>query len=276
MSAGTNRRAHRALSGLTGILIVAGAGLLLLPIVALILAAPWPRIGALVRASGFGQALRLSLLTSTASLAVSTVLGVPLAWFLARVPFPGRRVLRAFCVLPMVLPPVVGGVGLLLAFGRRGLVGGPIGEVFGVTIPFTTVAVILAGAFVAMPFLVVTVEAGFGNVDDRLEEAAATLGASRWTVFWRVTFPSLRPALLAGMALAWARALGEFGATITFAGNLPGRTRTIPLAVYLELERDRDAAILLSLMMLAVSVAVLVLLRDRYLGVRTPRRDDDR
>ncbi len=220
------------------------------------------------------QALWLSLVSSTLSLGLSVVLGVPLAWLLARGRFRGRRLLRAFCVLPMVLPPVVGGVGLLLAFGRRGLVGGPLAELTGVTIPFSTTALVLAATFVAMPFLIVTVEAGFRSVDHRLEDAAATLGASRWTVLRRVTLPLLRPSLLAGAALAWARALGEFGATITFAGNLPGRTQSVPLAVYLELERDRDAAVLLSLVLLVISVAVLVLLRDRYLGAAGSRSDD--
>lgn len=249
-----------------GGLVVLGVGLLTVPTVALLLATPWGRIGELATAPGTARALQLSLVTSLASLALSTVLGVPLAWVLARREFPGKRLLRAFAVLPMVLPPVVGGVGLLLAFGRRGLLGRPLAEIAGVTIPFTGVAVVLATTFVAMPFLVITVEAGFRAVDRRLEDAAETLGADRWTVLRRVTLPLLRPALLAGMALAWARALGEFGATITFAGNLPGRTQTVPLAVYLELERDRDAAVLLSLVLLVVSVAVLLLLRDRYLG----------
>lgn len=249
-----------------GGLVVLAVALLTVPTVALLLATPWERLGELATAPATGRALRLSLVTSLASLALSTVLGVPLAWVLARREFPGKRLLRAFAVLPMVLPPVVGGVGLLLAFGRRGLLGRPLAEIAGVTIPFTTVAVVLATTFVAMPFLVITVEAGFRAVDLRLEDAAETLGADRWTVLRRVTLPLLRPSLLAGMALAWARALGEFGATITFAGNLPGRTQTVPLAVYLELERDRDAAVLLSLVLLVVSVAVLLLLRDRYLG----------
>jgi molybdate transport system permease protein len=194
------------------------------------------------------------------------VLGVPLAWVLARVDLPGKRLLRALCVLPMVLPPVVGGVALLAAFGRRGFVGAPIAAATGVTFPFRLSGVVLAATFVAMPFLVVTVEAGLRGMERRYEDAAATLGASRWTVLRRVTLPMIAPSLAAGMALCWARALGEFGATITFAGNLQGRTQTMPLAVYLQLERDPEAAILLSLVLLAVSVAVLVALRDRYLG----------
>ena len=172
----------------------------------------------------------------------------------------------ALFALPLVLPPVVGGVALLLAFGRRGLFGGLLASTTGISLPFTTTGAVLAATFVAMPFLVVTVEAGLRQADQRLEEAAATLGASRWTVYRRVTLPQIAPALAAGTALCWARALGEFGATITFAGNLPGRTQTMPLAVYLLLESDPAAAYALSLLLLAISVAVLVGLRGRYLG----------
>ncbi|MTV26719.1 molybdate ABC transporter permease subunit [Nitriliruptoraceae bacterium ZYF776] len=255
------------LPAVAGVLVTLALTLLLLPTLALLLRTPWSDLVELLRAPVVAPALRLSLLVSLVSLGLSVALGVPLAWGLARARFPGKRLVRALCVLPMVLPPVVGGVGLLAAFGRRGLFGRPLAETFGITLPFSTTAAVLAATFVAMPFLVVTVEAGFRTVDPRYEAAAATLGASRWTVFRRVTLPLLRPSLVAGMALAWARALGEFGATITFAGNLPGRTQTVPLAVYLELERDLDAALALSFVLLAVSVAVLVLLRDRYLGV---------
>lgn len=260
-------RADRAVS-IVGVLALAGAlALFLLPLLGLLLRTPWSSLGPLLTEPRVLQALRLSLLTSLASLALSVAFGVPLAWLLARASFPGRRLLRALCVLPMVLPPVVGGVALLAAFGRRGVVGAPLARLTGFTLPFSTAGVVLAVTFVSMPFLVVTVEAGFRAVDRRLEDAAATLGASRSTTLRRVTLPLLAPSLLAGMALAWARALGEFGASITFAGNLPGRTQTVPLAVYLELERDADTAIALSLLLLAVSAAVLVLLRDRYLGV---------
>ncbi|GGI03385.1 ABC transporter permease [Egicoccus halophilus] len=260
------RRADRVLAVLVALALVAGLALFLLPLLGLLLRTPWSGLGPLLSEPRVLQALRLSVVTSLASLALSVVLGVPLAWLLARTDFPGKRLLRALCVLPMVLPPVVGGVALLTAFGRRGVVGAPLERWTGVSLPFTTLGVVLAVTFVAMPFLVVTVEAGFRAVDGRLEDAAATLGASRLTVFRRVTLPLLAPSLLAGMALAWARALGEFGASITFAGNLPGRTQTVPLAVYLELERDADTAIALSMVLLGVSVAVLVLLRDRYLG----------
>jgi molybdate transport system permease protein len=246
-----------------------GAGaiaLLVLPLAGLLIRTPWARLGELIVEPTVLSALRLSLATSVAALGLSTVLGVPLAWLLARRDFPGRALLRAVCVLPMVLPPVVGGVALLLAFGRRGLVGQPLDALTGITLPFSAAGVVLAETFVAMPFLVVTVEAGLRTMDRRYEDVAATLGASRWLAFRRVTLPLLRPSLAAGMALCWARALGEFGATITFAGNLSGRTQTMPLAVYLQLERDIDSAILLSLILLAVSVTVLVTLRGRYLG----------
>ncbi len=211
-------------------------------------------------------ALRLSLLTATLATVACLLLGVPLAWLLARTDFPGRRLVRALVTVPLVLPPVVGGVALLLVFGRRGLVGGWLDATFGFSLPFTTAGVVVAEAFVAMPFLVISVEGALRGADSRYEEAAATLGASRWTAFRRVTLPLIGPGVAAGAVLCWARALGEFGATITFAGNFPGRTQTMPLAVYLALEQDMDAAIVLSLVLLAVSVAILVGLRDRWLG----------
>jgi molybdate transport system permease protein len=239
---------------------------LVLPLVGLTVRTPWARVGELVTDPAVLQALRLSILSSLAALAISMLLGVPLALVFARYDFPGRAFVRALAVLPMVLPPVVGGVGLLTAFGRRGLVGGPLAEATGITLPFSSAAVVIAATFVAMPFLIVTVESGLRMVDRRLEDAAATLGADRWTILRRVVLPALWPSLAAGMALCWARALGEFGATITFAGNLPGRTQTMPLAVYLELERNPEAAYLISFILLAVSVAVLVALRDRFLS----------
>ncbi len=266
---GQSRRwARAALPVAMGWLAAAAVGLLVLPLVGLVLRTPWSRAGQLLAEEVVRAALGLSLVSSLAALALSTVLGVPLAWLLARRSFPGKTLLRALCVLPMVLPPVVGGVALLLTFGRRGLVGQPLAELTGVTLPFTFAAVVVAETFVAMPFLVVTVEAGLRGMDRRYEDAAATLGASRWTTLRRVTLPLVSPSVGAGMALCWARALGEFGATITFAGSLSGRTQTVPLAVYLQLETDPDAAVLLSLVLVAVSVAVLVALRGRALGVR--------
>jgi molybdate transport system permease protein len=177
-------------------------------------------------------------------------------------------VVRALVAVPMVLPPVVGGVALLSAFGRHGVVGAPLRELFGTQIPYTTTAVVLAHTFVALPFLVISVEGALRGTSTRLEIAAATLGADRWTTFRRVTLPLVVPGLMAGLVLAWARSLGEFGATITFAGNYPGTTRTMPLEIYTMLQEDPDAAVALSVVLLAACVGVLVLLRERWWGVR--------
>jgi len=239
-------------------------GFLAVPLLGLLNQTPWGHLLTELTSPIALQALRLSLICSLGAVAVSLLLGVPLAFLLARVQFPGRNLVRALTTLSMVLPPVVGGVALLLAFGRRGLVGQWLDQAFGVTLPFTTAGAILAEAFVAMPFLVITCEAGLRAMDRRYEDAAATLGAGRWTTFRRVTLPLIAPSLGAGIALCWARALGEFGATITFAGNLPGVTQTMPLAVYIALETDLQAAIALSLVLLVVSLAVLISLRDRW------------
>jgi molybdate transport system permease protein len=241
---------------------VLGLLFLVLPLFGLLVRTPWTSVPRLLAAPGSLTALRLSLITATLATALALLLGVPLAWLLARVRFPGRRLVRALVTIPLVLPPVVGGVALLLVFGRRGLVG----SWWGLSLPFTTAGVVVAEAFVAMPFLVVAVEGALLAADLRYEEAAVTLGASRWTVFRRITLPMVGPGVAAGAVLCWARALGEFGATITFAGNFPGRTQTMPLAVYLALESDPDSAILLSLVLLVVSVAVLVGLRGRWIG----------
>jgi molybdate transport system permease protein len=244
----------------------AGLAFLVLPLVGLLARTPWSELPARLAAPGVVDALRLSLGTATAATVVSVALGVPLAWLLARRAFPGRRLVRALVTLPLVLPPVVGGVALLLVFGRRGLLGRWLESAFGVTVPFTTTAVVLAETFVAMPFLVISVEGALRAANARYEEAAATLGATPWTTFRRVTLPLVAPGVAAGAVLCWARALGEFGATITFAGNFPGRTQTMPLAVYLALESDPAAAIVLSLVLLTVSVAILAGLRERWIG----------
>ena len=237
---------------------------LLLPLAGLLIRAPWGRLGAALSGSDATQALTLSLWTATVSTAISMIIGVPLAWVLARSSFPGQRLLRALVTLPLVLPPVVGGVALLLAFSRTGIVGRYLDSWFGLTIPFSPLAVVMAETFVAMPFLIITVEGAFRSADQGFEEAAATLGAKRMTVFRRITVPMIAPSLGAGAVLCWARALGEFGATITFAGSFPGQTETMPIAVYYALENDPDAAIALSLVLLVVSVAVLASLRDRW------------
>ncbi|MHB9863172.1 molybdate ABC transporter permease subunit [Streptomyces sp. YIM S03343] len=244
---------------------LAGLAFLLLPLVALLVRAPWSTLPGQLSSTEVWQALRLSLVSATAATAVSLVLGVPLAWLLARVDFPGRGLVRALVTLPLVLPPVVGGVALLMALGRNGVVGRWLDTWFGITLPFTTAGVVVAEAFVAMPFLVISVEGTLRASDPRYEEAATTLGASRFTAFRRVTLPLIAPGVAAGAVLAWARALGEFGATITFAGNFPGRTQTMPLAVYLALQNDPEAAISLSLVLLAVSITVLAGLRDRWI-----------
>jgi molybdate transport system permease protein len=240
-----------------------GMAFLLIPLIALLIRAPWRGMGRLLSDHQVLTALRLSLECATAAMLISLLLGVPLAWVLARVQFPGIAALRALVTLPLVLPPVVGGLALLLALGRSGILGRYLDSWFGVTLPFTTAGVIVAETFVAMPFLVVTVEGALRSADPDLEEAAATLRASRMTIFRRITLPLIGPSLLAGSALAWARALGEFGATITFAGNFPGTTQTMPLAVYQALETDPEAAIALSLLLLAVAAVVLIFLRDR-------------
>lgn len=237
-----------------------------LPFVGLIWRAPWTDAWTIVRSADVRDALRLSIVCSLWSTAMSTIFGIPLAWLLARVSFVGRSFVRALCMLSMVLPPVVGGVALFFALGRRGLVGQWLDRWFDIRLPFTTAGVVIAQTFVSMPFLVITVESALRQLDQRYEDAARTLGASRWYAFRRVTLPAIRPALVAGMVLAWARALGEFGATITFAGNFPRTTQTLPLVTYLKLESNPQEAIITSLVMIAVSFAVLVGLRDRWLA----------
>ena len=257
--------ARRATPIPIGLLAGIGVAFLAVPLLGLLLRTPWARLPELLSSPIALEALRLSLVCSLGATALAIVMGVPLAWVLARSRISGKTFVRALVTLPLVLPPVVGGVALLLAFGRRGVVGQYLYDWFGIQLPFSTAGVIIAEAFVAMPFLVITLEGALRSADPRFDEAAATLGAGRWTVLRRVTLPLIAPALIAGTVLAWARALGEFGATITFAGNLPGVTQTLPLAVYAALDTDRDAAIALSLVLLVASLAVLLLLRDRYL-----------
>lgn len=256
------------------ILVIAGIAVVFfaLPFLGLLWKVPWSDAWSLLTEDSSLTALRLSIVTSLCATALSVLFGVPLAWTLARYGFPGRRIVRALCLLSLVLPPVVGGVALFTAFGRRGILGDPLFEWFGLRLPFSTSGVVLAQTFIAMPFLVLTVEAALRGLDRRSEHAARTLGASRWYAFRRVTMPAIRPALVAGAVLAWARALGEFGATITFAGNFPGRTQTAPLAVYLAFESDPGQAIVLSVVMIAISFGVLLGLRDRWLGTSIDNR----
>lgn len=242
---------------------------LLLPLLGLLVRAPWADLPDLLSEPEVFEALKLSLISATAATILSLFLGVPLAWVLARNRTPGISVLRALVTLPLVLPPVVGGVALLLALGRRGFLGQYLDRWFDFSLPYTMWAVIIAETFVAMPFLVVTVEGALRTADRGLEEAAATLGSKPFATFRRVTLPLIMPSLIAGSVLTWARALGEFGATITFAGNFPGTTQTMPLKVYLAMQNDPDAAIALSLVLLLVCVAVLGLLRERWLTAGT-------
>jgi molybdate transport system permease protein len=246
-------------------LAVTGVAFFALPLAGLLYRAPWDTALSEITRPEALTALGLSFTVSLAATALAVVLGVPLAWLYARVAFPGRDLVRALTTLPMILPPVVGGVALLFAFGRGGLVGQALDAAFGIRIPFTTAGAVLAATFVAMPFLVLTVEAGLRSMDRRYEDAARSLGASRAHVFRRVTLPLIAPSVFAGAVLCWARALGEFGATITFAGNLPGTTQTLPLAVYVALETRPEVAVTLSLVLLAISLAILVAMRDRYL-----------
>jgi molybdate transport system permease protein len=261
----SDRRKRRPPVGLV-VLAALGLSVFVIPLLGLLARTPWRDLPTLLASDVVLDALRVSLIASLGATAISAILGVPLAWVLARVEFRGRSIVRGLVVLPLVLPPVVGGAALLFALGRRGLIGEPLNQATGLVFPFSIWGVIIAATFVAMPFLVITVESGLRNLDPRYEGAAATLGARRWTVLWRVTLPMIGPSLAAGLALTWARALGEFGATITFAGNLQGRTQTLPLAVFVALESDRGAAVALSLIMVVISLTVLIALRQRWWG----------
>jgi molybdate transport system permease protein len=240
-----------------------GLAFLTLPVIGLLVRTPWSELTQDIAATDTWTALRLSLECATAATGVSLVLGVPLAWLLARTEMPGRSVARSLVAVPLVLPPVVGGLALLLVFGRDGILGGYLDRWFGITLPFTTAGVVMAETFVALPFLVISVETALYGLDPSLEEAAATSGAGRWQIFRWITLPNLLPAIGAGAVLSWARAIGEFGATITFAGDFPGTTQTMPLAVYLAFQNDPQSAIVLSVVLLVVSVALLAALRDR-------------
>ncbi len=248
--------------------VLAGVGVVFfaLPLVGLLVQTPWSDLWSVLTSPVVLDALRLSLIASVPATLIAIVIGFPIAYVLARATFPGKAVIRGLVLLPLVLPPVVGGAALLFALGRRGVIGGPIYDATGFVLPFSMWGVIVAVTFVAMPFMVITVEAALRNADLRFEGAAASLGAGRWTVMRRITIPTILPAFISGIALTWARAFGEFGATITFAGNLKGRTQTLPLAVFVALESNRQAAIAISLIMVAVSLVVLIALRDRWWG----------
>ncbi len=246
------------------VIAVVGVLLLLVPLVGLFVQAPWDRLLTLLGNDATLTAIRVSAVVSIAAAALSIVVGVPLAFVLARLDFRGKSLVRTLVTVPLVLPPVVTGVALTYGFGRRGL----LGDLFGIGLPFTTAGAVLAATMVAMPFLVLSVEGALQSVDPRFDQMAASLGARPFHRWWHVSLPMIRPSILAGTVLAWARALGEFGATITFAGNVPGVTRTLPLEVSTAINNDPDRAVALSLLMLAVSLAVLIGLRDSWV----PRR----
>ncbi|MCY3890010.1 MAG: molybdate ABC transporter permease subunit [bacterium] len=255
---------------------IIAVAVLALPLVGLLQRTPWSTLGTRLGETATLEALRVSVVVSLLAAAVSVVLGLPLAWVLARLMFRGRALVRAVVLLPMVLPPVVGGIALFFALGRKGLVGRALEDWFGVdTLIGTTAGAVIAAAFVSMPFFVITAEAGLRQLDTRLESAASTLGAGRWTVLRRITLPLLAPSLAAGATLSWARALGEFGATITFAGNHPGRTRTLPLAIAQANEAGQpEAAIAMSVLLIGVSLLILIGLRHRWIAPRASKPDD--
>jgi molybdate transport system permease protein len=244
----------------------AGAAFIALPIVAIVARTDWRHFGSLITSDASKDALRLSLETASVSTALCLVLGVPMALVLARTTFPGQRLVRAVVLLPLVLPPVVGGLALLYTFGRRGLLGHTM-DVLGIDIAFTTAAVVLAQTFVALPFLVISLEGALRTFGTRYDDVAATLGAGPSTVLRRVTLPLVLPALMSGTVLSFARALGEFGATIMFAGSLQGRTTTMPIQIYRSLEDNPDQGTALALVLVVVAVVIIAVTGRRMLGV---------
>ncbi len=257
-----------ALGRAPALLLVPGvlaAAFLAVPLVALVLDTPWGGFLDQLREPDVLDALGLTALTSAATVGLCLVFGTPLAWLLARLHFPGRSLLRAMVTLPLVLPPVVAGVALVTALGRNGLVGSVLRDLTGLTVPYTTLAVVIAHTFVALPFYVLAVEGALRAAGDGYDAVAASLGATRWHTFRRVTIPLAWPGIAAGAALAWARSLGEFGATITFAGNYPGTTQTMPSLIYSRLQGDLEVAKTLSMILLIVSIAILAGLRNRWL-----------
>jgi molybdate transport system permease protein len=249
-----------------------GTAFLLLPLVGLLVRAPWRNLPGLISRPEVRTALRLSLETATAATTIAILLGVPIAWVLARLQFRGRNVLRALITVPLVLPPVAGGIALLLAYGRRGVVGGWLLKDFGISLPFTTAAVVIAETFVAMPFLIVSVEGALRGLDVRYDQAVASLGASRWFTFRHVTLPMLVPGIVAGAVLCWARALGEFGATITFVSNIPGETQTLSAAIYTYTNVPGGDAAAGRLVLVAIAIALAALIASEWFARRAGMR----
>jgi molybdate transport system permease protein len=255
-----------------GILAAVAVGFLAIPLLGVLLRTPWARLPEILTSPVALEALRLSLVASLSATAIAVVLGLPLAWVLARARVPGLPLVRALVTLPLVLPPVVGGVALLIAFGRRGIIGQYLYDWWGIQLPFTTAGVIMAEAFVAMPFLIITVEGALRSADRRYEDAAATLGASRWMIMRRITLPLIAPAVVAGTVLAWARALGEFGATITFVSNIPGETQTLPSAIYTFIQVPGGDAGALRLTLISIAISLAALMVSEWLAARASRR----
>ena len=260
----SRKPASRVLSVLAAVAAVFVA----LPIIGLAVRMPWSDAWSLLSSSTVRRAAWVSVSTSTVAAVVSCVFGVPLAWLLARRNGRVTGLVRSVVITPMVMPPVVAGIALLTVFGRRGVIGQSLNDWWGISIPFTRTAVVMAQVLVAMPFLVVAVESAFRQLDTGLEDAARTLGARPWTVFSRIALPAARGAVGAGAALAWARSLGEFGASITFAGSFPGRTQTLPMSVYELVSTDYRLSLVLSFVMMSVAVAVIAALRGRWMVAR--------
>lgn len=248
-----------ALLALVGFFVIA------LPVLALLTRVPWSAFSDIAMSESVLLALEVSVSTSIVSAVMSVLLGVPLAWYLARGPQVKTRWIRPIVIAPLVMPPTVSGIALLTLMGRNGMFGKYIYETTGYSMPFTSTAVIVSGIFVGMPFLVLVLESAFRQTPIELEEAAATLGAPPAKVFWRIALPLAKSGLIAGAVLAWARALGEFGATLMFAGSLPGVTRTMPMAVYSAIESDQGSAFVVSAILLAVAIVVVFFLRTNLI-----------
>jgi molybdate transport system permease protein len=255
---------RRSTSPLLGALAVLAVLFVMSPLLSVVIRVPWNDFWSTLTSSAVRQSLFISLQTSLVAAVIAAILGIPLSWWLARTSSRLARIIRTVCIAPMVLPPVVAGIALLAAFGRRGVVGEQMYNWWSVSLPFTKTAVILAQVFVAMPFLILAVEAAFRQANEGLEDAARTMGASPLRIFFTVVVPSVRPALVAGLVLAWARSFGEFGASITFAGSFPGRTQTLPMSVYEIATYDYRQALVVSVFMMIVSVGVLAVMRDRW------------
>ncbi|MBC95837.1 molybdate ABC transporter permease subunit [bacterium] len=254
----------------TSILVIAtiGFALLAIPFIGLAQRTPWSSFAQIATEETVLRSISLSMIIATSSACICLILGIPLGWILAKAKFRGLKIVRAVVLLPMVLPPVAGGTALLFALGRKGFIGEKLNSWLGITLPFTTAGAIIAATFVALPFFVLSIESSASELDSKLEEASLNLGATPIRTFFTVTLPMLRNSILAGIALSWARALGEFGATITFAGDNPEQTRTLPLQLFVALETNPERAMVIGMLMVLISLSVLITLRGNWLGRR--------